>query len=517
MDGFTTHTVRGEHERLSMRKGPPLAKPRKLYRFTGVGPNIRYGVHDHTIQNVRRGLMERVFCVEDKNKQLVPTPKPNPGEFNRLSGFYSDLRKHLTRTTRLTPQEFLGFYSGRKLERYQKAVESLDSRPVRPSDAWLTTFVKAEKLNLSAKPDPAPRVIQPRDARYNVEVGRFLRHSEEHLFKAIDKTFGGRTIFKGISADVAGMEFKNIWDSFSDPIGIGMDASRFDQHVSEDALRFEHNMWLNLFQGKERRILANLLEMQVHNRGIARCPDGEIRYTVDGCRMSGDMNTSSGNCYIMCATVYAWCHERGIKHFRLANNGDDCMVFLERRDEDKFRHGLIDYYRGLGFTMKVEPTVDVLERVEFCQTHPIDVNGSYRMIRRPHASMSKDLHSLNDLDNPVAARAWIHAVGVGGRCLNDGVPVMKEFFKRFPLDSTKTKAFSDISARLAEEWKYKFARTATFSDLEPTPESRFSFWLAFGLLPDEQIALENDFPTISFDEVVGEYEEESNLLAFSKA
>jgi len=78
--------------------------------------------------------------------------------------------------------------------------------PVKEKDAWLSTFVKAEKLNISAKPDPAPRVIQPRDPRYNVELGRYLRHSEEYLFKAIDKVFGGRTIFKGISADTAGQD-----------------------------------------------------------------------------------------------------------------------------------------------------------------------------------------------------------------------------------------------------------------------------------------------------------------------
>jgi hypothetical protein len=416
----------------------------------------------------------------------------------------------------LTYEGFLAFYSGRKLERYQRAVESLEVLPVREKDAWLSTFVKAEKLNLSAKPDPAPRVIQPRDPRYNVEVGRYLRHSEEYLFKAIDRLFGGRTIFKGISADVAGQEMKAIWDSFKDPVGIGMDASRFDQHISRPALEFEHKMWVSLFPHSERPLLRKLLRWQIFNKGLARCPDGEIRYKIEGCRMSGDMNTSSGNCYIMCATVWTWCQGLGIKHFRLANNGDDCMLFVERKDEPRVRNGLIEYYRKLGFTMKVEPTVDVLEKVEFCQTRPILVDGSYRMIRNLHHSLSKDLHSLNDLAKEEHMKAWVHAVGVGGRCLNDGVPVMKEFFKQFPLAKEPAKN-SDLAVDLMESWKYKFNRTETFQDLTPTPESRFSFWLAFGLTPDDQVALESGFSPLKVNHNLEPGEEAPSLLHFSGA
>lgn len=498
-----------------MKRGPPLVKPRKLYRFTGMGTHIRYGVHDHSLGNVRRGLVERVYMVE-KEGSLVPTPKPTPGAFDQLSRFHKSLKCHLARTTRLTPQEFLGFYTGRKLDRYSRAVESLAVLPVREKDAWLSTFVKAEKLNISAKPDPAPRVIQPRDPRYNVELGRYLRHAEEYLFTAINKLFGGRTIFKGISADQAGIEMKNIWDTFSDPIGIGMDASRFDQHISRDALEFEHRMWVEMFPPSERKTLKRLLSWQIANRGLARCPDGEIRYRVEGCRMSGDMNTSSGNCYIMCATVHNWCARAGISKFRLANNGDDCMVFMERGSETKFRLGLVEYYRTLGLTMKVEPTVDVLEHVEFCQTRPILIGENYRMIRNLHQSLSKDLHSLNDLQGDGAAAQWVDAVGKGGRVLNDGVPVMMEFFKRFPTGPT-ARHNSDLAQSLVEANKYKFAREGKFLDIPPTPQARFSFWLAFNITPDEQIALEHGFPKLSMEPTLFEPEEVTTLLKFSRA
>lgn len=499
-----------------VKRGPPLSKPRKLYRFTGMGTKIRYGVHDHSLGNVRRGLVERVYMVE-KSGLLLPTPKPSPGAFNQLSRFHAALSKHLTKTTRMTSKEFLGFYSGRKLERYSKAVESLDMLPIREKDAWLSTFVKAEKLNLSAKPDPAPRVIQPRDPRYNVEVGRYLRHGEEYLFKAIDKLFGGRTIFKGINSDEAGCAMAELWHSFSDPVGIGMDASRFDQHISRDALEFEHKMWIGMFPPSQRKHLAKLLSWQITNKGIARCPDGEIRYKVDGCRMSGDMNTSSGNCYIMCAMIHNWCSAIcGVRKFRLANNGDDCMLVVERKDEELIRAGLIEYCLDLGFTMKVEPSVYVLEHVEFCQTRPVMVDGAYRMIRNLHHSMSKDLHSLNDLQSDTAASAWINAVGVGGRTMNDGVPVLKEFFKQFPT-AKGCNTNSDMAISLAEQYAYKFSRKGKFLDATPTPESRYSFWLAFNLTPDEQIALESGFEPLKMGRILEEFEEGASLLEYSRA
>jgi hypothetical protein len=218
----------------------------------------------------------------------------------------------------------------------------------------------------------------------------------------------------------------------------------------------------------------------------------------------------------MCASVYSWCVKQGIKKFRLANNGDDCMVMLEASDEAKFRAGLIDYYRELGFTMKVEDTVHDLEKVEFCQTRPILVGSEYRMVRNLHTSMSKDLHSLNDLASEAARTQWVDAVGKGGRVMNDGVPVLKEFFKQFPTGAAVSDK-SDLAESLREKWRYKFSREGKFEDIDPTPESRYSFWLAFGLTPDEQIALEQGFSPLRMGEILEQPEEEVNLLQFSGA
>ena len=74
-------------------------------------------------------------------------------------------------------------YVGRKRGIYERAYTSLMVRAIGVRDAWVNTFVKAEKVNFDKKTDPAPRVIQPRSPRYNLEVGRYLKLYEKELFR----------------------------------------------------------------------------------------------------------------------------------------------------------------------------------------------------------------------------------------------------------------------------------------------------------------------------------------------
>jgi hypothetical protein len=100
--------------------------------------------------------------------------------------------------------------------------------------------------------------------------------------------------------------------------------------------------------------------------------------------------------------------------------------------------------------------------------------------------------------------------------MNDGVPVLKSFFKQFPAGA-KAHGNSDLAESLREQWRYKFSRECKFEDLEPTSESRYSFWLAFGITPDEQIALEQGFQPLKMAEILEQPEEEVTLLRFSGA
>jgi hypothetical protein len=91
-----------------------------------------------------------------------------------------------------------------------------------------------------------------------------------------------------------------------------------------------------------------------------------LHYEVEGARMSGDMNTSSGNCMIMVSLVFAYLSEKRIK-WRLANNGDDCVIVIEQKHLGKLED-LPKWFLKMGFRMEVEEPVYEFERIEFCQT-----------------------------------------------------------------------------------------------------------------------------------------------------
>ena len=104
----------------------------------------------------------------------------------------------------------------------------------------------------------------------------------------IDEIWNGPTIIKGYTVEQIGKIARDAWDSFVSPVAIGFDMKRFDQHVSSDALKWEHSVYLDAFCHDS--YLAELLEWQLVNKGVGYASDGMIKYKVDGCRMSGDMN-----------------------------------------------------------------------------------------------------------------------------------------------------------------------------------------------------------------------------------
>lgn len=55
-----------------------------------------------------------------------------------------------------------------------------------------------------------------------------IAHLEKPLYKSINKTVGYECIAKGSNANKRGDMLYNIWKGFKDPVGVGMDASRFD-------------------------------------------------------------------------------------------------------------------------------------------------------------------------------------------------------------------------------------------------------------------------------------------------
>ena len=96
-----------------------------------------------------RGVTERVLNVLEGGV-LQPPRKPDKIGFKRLAGLRDRLLKHLSPTTVVERRDYPALYHGRKQGVYQRAYESLLSKAISRKDAYVSTFVKAEKINFTA-------------------------------------------------------------------------------------------------------------------------------------------------------------------------------------------------------------------------------------------------------------------------------------------------------------------------------------------------------------------------------
>jgi hypothetical protein len=384
---------------------------------------------------------------------------------------------------------------GRKKQVYEEAWRSLADEPVCASDAELKTFVKAEKLDLDSKTDPVPRVIQPRTPRFNLSVGRYIKACEKMVYKAIDKVFGEVTVMKGLNADVRGRAIAKKWFSYDDPVAIGLDAKRFDQHVSEALLKFEHSVYNAIFRDAE---LRGLLRMQLRNVGRVLCADGAIKYVKRGTRASGDMNTSLGNVLLMCLAMRAYLRTKRCRA-SLVNDGDDCVLICERRDEGNFED-LGAWFEQLGMVMARETAVDEIEQIEFCQSHPVLTNeGTYRMVRDPRKVLTKDVLSVKPINNASDHQFYRRAMGMCGLSLAGDMPIFYEFYQMLLRGTTKR----DMLNRKGQErlvpleTGMQYLAVGMKQKCEP-PNAlvRVSFAIAFDLMPDFQEALEEQYRAV---------------------
>jgi hypothetical protein len=203
--------------------------------------------------------------------------------------------------------------------------------------------------------------------------------------------------------------------------------------------------------------------------------------------MSGDINIGMGNCLLMACMVIAYCESVGI-NFRLANNGDDCVLICEQEDLCKL-DGIDDWMLDFAFTLTRETPVHVLEQVEFCQARPVRCANGWRMVRDPRVAMSKDCVSLLGWDSPTAFASWAAAIGGCGLSLTRGVPVWEAWYERL-------QRCGGVATMGAEEivWDSGLGYMARGVEAcSVDAEARYSFYRAFGILPDMQQALETEY------------------------
>lgn len=492
----------GGSDRLQWRRELGTPRERHYVRVAGVAPDIEIVPFTNDLDTLLRGVCERVFFVKSGSGFSRP-PRPETGVFSsRLCETLELLTPLLPSTAPVSHQRFVDSRPGRKRKVYQQALNEIRAgRTSLEEDASIQVFVKYEKTDRTTKTDPVPRIISPRNPRYNVRVGRYLAPLEHKLFKSIGRLFGHPSVIKGYNARESAELLRGKWEQFQRPVAVGLDASRFDQHVSLEALKWEHEVYYKCYkQRKHQNRLRQLLSHQLKNECVGYVPDGRVKYTIEGTRMSGDMNTSLGNCVLMCSMIHAYSRFVGVKT-HLANNGDDCVVFMEKEDLEKFMSPLSKWFLEMGFNMTVEDPVYQFDQIEFCQTKPIWGGDYWIMCRNPYTAITKDSVMLKRWDTEALFRGWLDAVGTGGLALTGQLPVFQELYQLYRRSGMWRKISEDLLP-----WNLRCMKEGVNREYGHVhPETRASFYWAFGMTPDEQVVLEKHYRKMFVSSSPGAY------------
>lgn len=380
--------------------------------------------------------------------------------------------------------EWIQAYSGKKRRKYQQAQQSLAENPITRNDAGIMAFIKPEKIEDDTRD---PRVIQARGARYNYELGNYLKPIEHALYN-IKGTRNlrnwlppTRCIAKGLCMRKRALLLKKKWDRFTDPICYSIDASRFDAHVTT-MLEVEHLVYKRFYKDPH---LDKLLAWQLLNK--CRTATG-IRYSCYAGRMSGDMNTALGNCLISIIIAASIMRELKIRKWDMLCDGDDVLLFFERSQAPS---NIARHYLDYGFVIKTEVARTLFE-IPFCQSHVVETVEGLKMVQIPDRVLSRALAGTKHWHEEKFRSKYLALIGYCELALNMGVPVLQEFalmVLSWGSELPPKPAFSGhVIKALREEKDHRI--------IQPLPisiDARATFTEAFGIELEEQLALESQF------------------------
>jgi hypothetical protein len=507
--------------------GKKAKGPRVYYRLrSGFGPD--WEIPNNDIKSNAHAVLERVFFVKLNGKfQRAPKPwdhadvmtaaadheypdrqarKLGTEHVNRtFKPFLKDLEMRYRETGAdpldpLSETEFVDAYTGSKKKLYAAAVESLKKRPFdMRKDSRVTAFVKDEYSK------GVPRIIQPRSPRFNVMLGRHIKHVEHTIYETIDCVFDPSqehvTVQKGRNPIERGNAIAAAWFKIDDPVCIETDAARFDQHLNEPLLD-NANSATKIFCSNNRDeylvSVKTLLDAQRRNVGRVYNHEGTIKYKVRGCGMSGDMNTSLRNVIVMCGGTYEFMKQIGVSEYFYGNDGDDGWLITSRRHLKRILEAMEAWWIKLGITMKIEGVSYNLEDITFCQGRPVytDDNG-YVLMPIPQKRLYADLVTTKNLASKKVFHAWVGAVAGCGLSNTRGVPVLQNHYQWLARTSYPWVPSSSHwlhnpyswwtgSAEVTQRWEYK----------PPSIRSRISFYFAFDIAPAEQLVLEKYYDNL---------------------
>lgn len=440
-------------------------------------------VHSGCVHNELRSLEGRV---------LRPTYEMDPAATKLLSSVARAWGSSLPCLPFFPMDGQLFLFPRHRRTAYLKGLQSLLQSPISENDAFISAFVKCEKIDVLGK-DGDPRMIQARSIRWNLELGRFTRKIEKQLYQLKDK-HGLPLLAKGRNPTQRASDLRAKWECLHNPVALCLDLSRWDMHVRAGLLRAVFGFYQQVMPSEQ---LAWLTAHMVVNKG--RTTNGLKYKRADGVT-SGDMTTALGNCLAVCIMLASlrelrtrvttgrglllgkrnvgagvslrdWRslvgHLEMTKHdFVEYDDGDDHTFMCEAEDAPHYQQAIEIWYRLCGHKLTVEGFTSKFEEITFCQSKPIYVGDRWIMASDPKKTLcTAFMVPPQALGSEKSARKYLSEMFLGRSIVHAGEPYIGPMFQR-----------------LSNEYK------ADYSVLN-TPQFRMNFtglWLRSNLLSDEQ-------------------------------
>nr|DAG89297.1 MAG TPA: RNA-dependent RNA polymerase [Riboviria sp.] len=410
-----------------------------------------------------------------RNRVQMECPPVQPVELGLLRSCARDMAPGIGRVDPCGG-EWLDNYPGRKRRLYRRAQRELAVKPLHRKDRTVKAFIKAEKMPDEPKD---PRMIQARGPRFNLVFGDYTRALEKHLYKLNGKRLPqwlprGRVLAKGLNLRDRARLIHQKFERFG--VCHSLDLSRFDAHVSQELLGVCHLFYLRCFRND--RLLRRLLSWQLVNNCYSSC----WHYNSIGGRMSGDMDTALGNCFLMLAIVSVAMRLLGLTptEWDCFVDGDDTLLFT-RADVSR----LPGIFRAMGQELKIEQTATTYHGIQHCCTRPVLTVRGRIMVADPRRVVARTLVGCQHWQD---RRFWKPYLGLLGLCnlaLHSGVPVLQAYalmLQRWSGGMMPRKlGVADVNFKALIELR-------SFAPVETpiTPDARASFAEAWGMEPDEQ-------------------------------
>jgi len=468
---------------------------RRRYFYPGL-----FRLRDHAEPNVHAGCScNEVVGLRNRLAQAVPCVQPEG---------LADFRKEMRILGRVLTarggselgvdeyQSIVNRYSGAKKKKYQSALDELNrdgfvrSRRTARTEA----FVKTDSFYWDSKVND-PRIINIRNPVFTLFIAKWLLPISRLIYALTDmphqRVGAGRSILSGLNPRQKAANLMECWNAFSDPVCIGIDASRFDAHCHGELQEIVHREYLRWFPDKE---FAWCLKETKSSRGRTR---NGVRYSLTGVMASGDIGTVPMTNFIMQCCLRATLRKAGVRRFCLRTEGDDAVIFVNRSDLARVTKTIGPTSLSMGLELRTDYVAFDYHEIIFNRMRLLKVSDHYELVKDParfsELLLGSHKHWYSVKGGLKVASMTVHAYAL----LYGHLPVLGTMIKYVDmiLDGkiVDTKAWNLDNAHMDQYLKSQFGRD--WKSLErkyprPTDEIREEFKLAFGLEIEQQRLLE---------------------------